>query len=238
MKASLGCLARLFVVLIALGCVQSLYATSYNVVTGFSSATNPNGVWTYDYNGAAYSNSQGYSSLSSIGLPGWWSGEPVPNSLVILQNVTGSTVSYLTVRDPTNTLWMDPESGSVSVVLTAPSTGTYKISGAFLGIDIDENSHPVEILDNGSIVWSGTISSFSQHDSFSFLETFNAGSTITFYVGTGSSGCSYCFLSTGLQGTITAGGTATTPEPGTLILLGSGLFGLVFMFRARHFVRS
>lgn len=238
MKSSLVRLARLSLVLVVLGCAQSLYATSYNVVTGFSTTSNPNGEWTYDYNGAAYSNSQGYSSVGSIGLPGWWSGEPVPNSLVILQNVTGSTISFLTIRDPTNTLWMDPESGSVSVELTAPSTGTYKISGAFLGIDIDENSHPVEILDNGAVVWNGTISSFGQHDSFSFLETLNAGSTITFYVGTGSTGCSYCFLSTGLQGTITPGGTATTPEPSTLILLGSGLLSLVFMCRARHFGRS
>jgi hypothetical protein len=238
MKASLGCLARWSVVLVVLGCGQSLYANSYNVVTGFSSTSNPNGVWTYYYNGTAYTDSQGVSNYAGTGLPGWSTSEPIPNLLYIVQNVTGSTVSYLTVRDPTNTLWMDPESGSVSVVFTAPSAGTYTITGSFLGIDTFENSHPVEILDNGTVVWIGTISSYGGKDSFSLSETLSAGGTITFLVGTGSSGCSYCDLSTGLQGTITERGTSTVPEPGTLILLGSGLLGLVPMLRSKRFGQS
>ncbi len=228
MKASLGCIARLSTVLVLVACGQNLYADSiYNIVTGFSNATNPNGVWTYDYNGTAFAESQAVSNLAGTGLSGWWTGQPIPNSLIILQNVTGSTVSYLTIQDPTNTLWLDPEAGSVSVVFTAPSAGTYTITGNFLGIDTGENSHPVEILDNGSILWKGTISSFGGKDSFNLSTTLGAGGTITFFVGTGSSGCFYCNLSTGLNGTITEKSGMTTPEPGTVILLGSGLLGLV-----------
>jgi hypothetical protein len=238
MKTSLGCLARLSAVLVVLGCAQSLYAGSiYNVVTGFSGTSNPNGVWTYDYNGTAYTSSQEVSNYLGTGLSGWSTGEAIPNRIYILQNVTGGTVTYSTVQDPTSTLWMDPESGTVSIVFTAPSAGIYTITGDFLGIDKYENSHPVEILDNGTVIWSGTISSDGGKDSFSLLETLKAGGTLTFYVGTGSSGCTYCDLSTGLDGTITEGAT-TVPEPGTLIMLGSGLLGLIPMLRRKWFAQS
>ncbi len=232
-KTSRRCVGSLSLVLLALGCVQSLYANSvYNVVTGFSGASNPNGVWTYNYNGIAFTDSQSVSNFVGAGVSGWWTREAIPNSLIIIQNVSGSTVSYLTIRDPTSTLWLDPESGNVSVMFAAPSAGTYHISGAFLGIDTGENAHPVEIMDNGVVIWTGTISSFGGKDSFNLSESLAAGGTLSFYVGTGSSGCYYCNLSTGLTGTITEGSTTTVPEPGTLNLLGSGLIVLVLMLRS------
>jgi hypothetical protein len=227
MKAALTCLARLSALLVLLVCARALSAnTVYNVVTGFSSSSNPNGVWSYDYNGGAYLNTQGYSNLNGTGLPGWWTGQAVPNSLIIAQNITGSTFSSSTVTVPTGALWLDPESGNVSVVFTAPSAGTYTIAGDFFGVDSYENSHPVEILDDGAIVFSGTLSSYGQNDTFDFAETLAAGGTISFYVGTGSTGCTYCDLGTGLYGTITESSSSSTPEPGTLTLLGSGLLGL------------
>jgi hypothetical protein len=79
---------------------------------------------------------------------------------------------------------MDPESGNVSVVFTASSAGTYTITGNFLGSGTGENSHPVEILDDGTVIWKGTISSFGGKDSFNLSETLNTGGTLTFYVGT------------------------------------------------------
>ena len=211
--------------------------TTYNVVTGFSSSSNPNGVWTYDYNGTAYTTAQGSSSVNGSGLPGWWTGMAVPNSLVVGQNVTGSTFNSTTLSLPTNTLWMDPESGSVSVLFTAPSAGTYAIAGNFLGIDTHGNSHPVTILDDGTVVWSGTIATYGQDDSFSFMETLKTGDTISFDVGTGTVGtCTYCFLSTGLNGTVTEkSATTSAPEPGTvaLTLIGIG-FVLVMRKRSSH----
>jgi len=243
MKASVGSLVWLSVVLVLLGCAQSLYAdTDYNIVTGFSATTNPNGVWTYQLNGASYTDSQGSSNPIGAGLPGWWNGGSVPDSLLILQNVTGSTVSYLTINDPTGTLWLDPESGNVSVVFTAPLTGTYNITGDFLGIDTGENSHPVEILEDGTtVLYNGTISSYGGEDSFSGVSdltdiSLNAGDTITFEVLTGSSGCTYCNLSTGLQGDITEVGT--TPEPSSLILFGSGLLAMAYLLRRKRFAQS
>ena len=140
-------------VLVLLTCAQSLYAnTVYNFVTGFSGTSNPNGVWTYAYNGTAYTASQGVTNFLGTGLPAWTTGEAIPNRIYVAQNVTGSTVSYSSAQVPTNTLWLDPESGNVSVGFTAPSKGTYTITGSFLGIDLNQTSHPVEILDNGVVV--------------------------------------------------------------------------------------
>jgi hypothetical protein len=131
---------------------------------------------------------------------------------------------------------MDPEGGNVSVMFTAPAAGTYTITGDFLGIDTGENSHPVDILDNGTGVFSGTISSYGQDDPFSFPETLSAGDTITFYVGTGSTGCAYCNLSTGLDGTITE--SSVTPEPSSLTLFGSGLLALAYLLRRKRRAQS
>jgi len=204
--------------------------TTYDVVTGFSHTSNPNGVWTYQYNGTAFTDAQGFSNAGA-GLPGWYNGGTQPNSLVILQNITGSAVVNSTVTDPNNTLYLDPESGSVAVLFTAPSAGTYAITGNFLGIDTVGNSHPVSILDNGTIVWSGTIATFGTDDSFNFADTLKAGDTISFEVGTGSGGsCSYCFLGTGLNGTVTEASTTATPEPGTV---GLTIVGIGFLLVTR-----
>jgi hypothetical protein len=150
---------------------------------------------------------------------------------VILQNVTGSAFVNLTVTDPTNTLYLDPQSGSVAVLFTAPSAGTYTIAGNFLGIDKFENSHPVSILDNGLVVWSGTIASYGADDSFNFAETLKAGDTISFDMGTGSGGsCFYCNLGTALSGTVTEASTTATPEPGTV---GLTIIGIGFLLVTR-----
>lgn len=108
----LSCLSFLLV----LGCAQSLLADSVNnVVTDFSVSSNPNGLWTYDYNGVAFNHSQAVSNLLGTGLPGWWTAEAIPNLLFIAQNITDRTVTYLTIQDPTNTMWLDSESGNVAV---------------------------------------------------------------------------------------------------------------------------
>ena len=81
---------------------------------------------------------------------------------MIARNVTGRPVGIVnTVIVPTNTLWMDPESGSVSVLFTAPSTGTYTIAGIFLTSTRSQISHPVSLLDDGTVVWTGTIAKHS-----------------------------------------------------------------------------
>jgi hypothetical protein len=200
-------------------------ASASNIVTDFSSAGNPNGVWSYYYgtgpsSQTPYALSQGFTACVLTGLPCWQNGGSIPDSISIEQNTTGTSHSVETIVLPTGTLLLDPEEYSAAVVFTASAAGTYNITGDFLGIDVDENSHPVTITDDGVAIYSNTISSFGQTDNFNLMESLNPGDAISFNVGTGSTGCTYCFLSTGLAGTVTPVGTTTTgaavPESGSI----------------------
>jgi PEP-CTERM motif-containing protein len=200
-------------------------AATYNAVNDFSLSQNPNGVWSY-----RYGNSGTLLPTPVVGTGGlagtdyWWSGSGVPNSFAVIKNTTASSITYLNdVVIPTDHLLLDPESSPlVSVTFVAPAADTYTISGNFLGIDMHEQSHPVEILDNGSIIFSGTVASFGQIDGFNLTKSLNAGDTIAFESLTGST---YTFLSTGLSATI----TTDVPEPSTLEL-GALAIGCVILF--------
>jgi hypothetical protein len=200
-------------------------ATTYNAVNDFSIASNPNGVWSYLVSGAPLSTSGHNYGGGQSGLDYWWSAQPVPNSEAIFKNVTGSPTQLLTIVLPPGYLGMDPEAASnVDLRFTVPSTGNYSISGNFLGIDTNEQSHPVEILDGGTAIFNGTISSYGQTDPFSLSETLTAGTVIDFENLTGSS---FYYLSTGLELNITSGAT-NTPEPQAYLLIPAGLAFVAF----------
>ena len=179
-------------------------ARSYSAVGDFSISNNPNGVWSYLYVPSPTKIIPLSAHCSIAGMACWGNGLGVPNFVLVGKNTGGSTLSYLTIAQPTDKLEMDPESYTSIVRFTAPTARTYSIAGHFSGIDRDENLHPVTILDDGAPIYSGTISTFGQVDTFSLSKPLKAGDTIDFDVHTGTAGCSYCYLSTGLDVTITA----------------------------------
>jgi hypothetical protein len=226
-------MALLTSILLASSVATASASTVYDLVSGFSGSTNPNGVWSYAYGTAGsdslFSSGQSDGTTCGTALCGWYNGGAVPDAIGIAQNTTGSTKTSGTVNIPNNYLTLDPEEYNAEVIFTVPSggAGNYTISGNFYGDDTGENSHPVDILDNSTNVFSNTISSYQQSDPFSFSETLAVGNTITFYVGTGSTGCSYCNLGTGLQGTITLNTASGVPEPATWLLTCGGVVVIV-----------
>ncbi len=125
-----------------------------DAVGDFSTASNPNGVWSYSAAGALLT-----QVSTGTGFVDWNDGENSPNYAYVAQNTSGSTISDLTIVDPTDALWLDPQGKpSVDVIYTAPTAGFYTISGQFLGIDTGENAHPVAITANGATVFDSTIS--------------------------------------------------------------------------------
>lgn len=219
------------------GATGVMTANAANIVTDFSSSSNPNGPWSYYYGTSAttqtlYTTSQGYASCPAVGLPCWVTSDSPPNYLQIVQNVSGSSVPQLgSVILPNDMVRLDPEQYSVSIVYTAATSDVYNVAGDFLGIDVIQNAHPVQILYDGTVVYNNTISSYGQDDAFSFSQHLNAGDTLSFTVGTGSTGCSYCNLSTGLDGTVTA---ASAPEPASFALLLGGAGVLAFVARRKR----
>lgn len=154
-------------------------ATVHNANSSFSVTSNPNGVWSYTAAGTLLNT----SGTAPGGYDYWYdSGATAPNEATVAYNQTSSTATdppYDTVYIPPGEINLDPQSVSnAAVVFTAPAAGTYAISGNFVGSDTGEASHTVEIDDNGTSVFSSTISSYQQSVSFSFDETLATGDTI------------------------------------------------------------
>jgi hypothetical protein len=202
-------------------------AGSYNAASDFSPTSNPNTPWTYLYNGTVLPTPASGGTYNI-----WWSGQPVPNSIYVGRAISGST-SEGTVQYGTDYLTMDPESQTVDVRFTAPTAGTYNISGEFFGADNQTNcgsscaAHPVLITEGGSNTIFGpqSIATYLQTYTFDLSETLSAGETVDFLAETGTDGgCTYCNLSTGLEATI-----SSTPLPSTWTMLLIGLAGLGFV---------
>jgi hypothetical protein len=194
----------------------TLAGSVYDAVANFSLASNPNGTWSYLYEAPGSGPSLMTQSGTYPGVPGvilWSDGLPVPDIAYLTKNTTGSTATYLTIVQPTNLLNMDPQSYTDIIRWTAPSAGVWSIAGIFQGIDIDQHSHPVEIVENGSTVLLSptTISAYGQVITFSDTVTLATGNTLDFIVSTGPT--SFSNLSTGFDVTI-----QSVPEPSSLLL--------------------
>eukprot|EP01037_Dinobryon_pediforme_P001958 gene1958-1992_t len=161
--------------------------TTYDAVTGFSTGSNPNGVWSYRAGNTLLGNNTQFAG-------NWTNGQVLPN-----MDIIGVNANYLR---------LDPQlNANATVQFTAQSTGIYTITGDFLGVDPTQHTHKVEILVGDTSVYSDTIASHGQTDTFSLTEVLTAGETIRFISDTGAGG-DYTHLATGLQATIT---TPTTP---------------------------
>ncbi len=209
------------------------YATTYDLVTGFSSS-NPNGVWSYVANGSVMATYNAACPNSPTGIACWGNNQTMPNLARVEANTTSGTLNNGgTVIYTVGYLNIDPQSiVNAGVQFTAPTTGTYAFSGNFIGDDSTGNPHGVSILLNGSTsLFSGAaITGTSSTDSFSFNEPLTAGDKVLFTVGQGTSNPSYAYLSTGLRGAITLA-TPSVPEPNSLTVLAVGLLGLALMRR-------
>ena len=180
--------------------------STYSAVNDFSITNgNPNSVWSYLAGGTLLNTTE--SGVDGFGgLVRWYNGQTqVPDIAAIIKNTTESTITLgSTDQIPPDHLNLDPQGISDVVVrFTAPVAGTYVVTGDFSGQDTNENSHAVQIADNGTTIFASTISSFAQISPFGLVETLNAGDTIDFSVDTGNHGV-YSDLSTGLAASVSS----------------------------------
>jgi hypothetical protein len=182
----------------------------YSAEGEFSVASNANGVWSYLAGGTLLSTSGSGSNFAR-----WDNNSSIPTSASVTQNTTSTTQTYSnTIQLPPSELNLDPESlANVGVVFTAPDAGVYTFSGAFAGTDVNEQSHTVAVVVNGSTVESGTIGSFGQSVAIGLTETLAAGAVVAFDSNTGAS---FSNLSTGLALTVASNGSAVVPVGATI----------------------
>ena len=157
---------------------------------------NPNGAWSYLAGGALLSTKlPDCAGVSNFNC--WWNGGSLPNSAIIGAATKHAAVSYDTIVLPAATLALDPENaGDVTVLWTAASAGTVVVSGNFLGVDTNEASHMVAVLQNGVALKTFTIASYQQKVKFHLSLAVAAGDTIGFASYTPGQ---YAYLTTGLQ---------------------------------------
>jgi hypothetical protein len=222
-------LARIFLrsaVLAALA-YNGANAAAFNAVDYFSLAGNPNGTWTYLADGtvlgSTFNPCEGHTGLAC-----WWNGQPPLSSAIIGKNTTGSALTFGLVTVPADHLELDPDSiANVTVRWTAPAAGTYAITADFLGLNVNEQAHTIEVDENGVKVSNlSNMDSQGQDDPFSATLPLSSGATIDFVVHTGFGSDETALLDTGLAANI-----ALVPEPSAVLLLSSALLGFAVMRR-------
>jgi hypothetical protein len=240
MASSLTQLARLgLFFLLAVLISGTSNATTYNDATGFSSS-NPSGPWSYG-DGTTGTSFTPYNvfSTSCIGFTGASCWEPPTLTLgvpLVAVNNTSSILNVGTVVFPTGLLLVHPGPATDSIVRwTAPTSGTASVSGFFELLDTHPTGIIGEIFDNGKEVYSGTLTgpgathpdTTGESEAFALTFVINAGDVISFGVNNDGN-----FLddSTGVDANIAvtsgSGGSASVPEPGTLMLFAAGFLGL------------
>jgi hypothetical protein len=180
-----------------------LSAVTFDPAAEWSWPNNPNGAWSYGWSeslGSAFELSTGVVDVSGISghTPDLF-GTKAP---LVSHNDTAGTVSIGTVIWPPDGIILHPGPGGEIAVLrfTAPSDGTFAVSGNFTSQDIFGATTDVHVLHNGAAVFDGEIGT-EQFIAFSESFAGAAGDTIDVAVGFGNG--SYSFDSTGLEATIT-----------------------------------
>jgi hypothetical protein len=190
---------------------------------GWTSGSNPNGVWSYGYSATLGGPVTLYTARTTdyLGREDWIS--PIINCCVASPAVTYNpgpaynTPGLFIAANQIDMVGSVYYGGPVTDLLfTAPVNGTYSLTSSFdgdqLGIDVE-----VDVLKNGTVLFDSSVTAFGQVVPFDTTLSLTAGDTITFAV-------------TFIGGTQNTGldVNLTLPDAVPGPMAGAGLPGLIF----------
>jgi PEP-CTERM motif len=230
LKSASRCSAMLFFVSIA---TNSCWATTYNPAAtfeqGWTTQSNPNGVWSYGFSSGFTNPITLYDQTVQNGVNGpnaqYWlsSSVDIGNSPAAEFNNGPAFNDGNVVFSANEFLLVAGIGGQYSdLVFTAPAAGMYSIVTSFLGSQNGIGT-VVGVVENGNVLFSSSVTAVGESVPFDTQVSLAAGNTVVFSVGPGGG-----LQNTGLEATIT---TTTTPEPSSLALLGAGILALLGLLK-------
>ncbi len=211
--------------------VSAHATTTYDVFSGYGSSVFSYGSgvgagltpFSGSYNPCFTANFECMTSTGADSVPG------------VGRVTSGASAAFATVLVPTGLVWMHPDNGAtppVSVVFTAPTSGTYTIKGFFERLDTTAGAGSgvnYNVYDNGVSIASGNLpnTAYGETSAISDRLALAAGDHISFSVS--NVGNAYSYDSTGLSAAITA-----VPEPATWVMMLVGLGGVGAAIRSRR----
>jgi len=204
-----------------------------NAVADFSTASNPNGNWSY---GTRIPDFLDFAikDPSDPSLDYWMGNGGLPR---VSLNTTASSILADNILHPTDYLNLIPNANFHAVLRwTAPAAGDYTFSGAFRLHDNTSHGMAALISENDStLLLEHIFSSYLEEQSFQFTRTLAAGGFVDF-VATSHNGQPqvedfYIWEALGVQ--LDVSSAAEVPEPASCTLIAAGLATLALRRRTR-----
>jgi hypothetical protein len=235
-------LSRILAVLFCLFSVTVIHAQTYSVSSDYTTASNPNGVWTYGWTATLGGSLNLYSVITTATDGGSTSAWLDPNNdggasdvPSVGNNSSGQSFVDGSYTLPSGWAYFAPGLGNgdfSDIRFTAPTGGIYNIDLLFQGgqtADPYETDSDVYVLTPGGTAFSYNIVGTGEKG-YEGDVSLNAGQTINIAVGVDASQLSGLSDNTNLQGTISL---ASVPEPSTWATLIVGA-GTLVLFRRRR----
>ena len=218
------CSALLLAAALAL---QGGAACASNIVSDFSTVSNPSGEWAYGgwwsnafHSGTSITNHRGY-----IGLNGWGNTDDTYYTPYVVQNTTNGTMRLFGAFDLAGqAVYFHPgnKGDEGTIRWTAPSAGSYNVALTFTKLDLVNDgplgTQTVSVWQGSTFLGNSTLSAGNQLWTLSRQLMFTQGQELFIRVGANGN---YDGDSTGIAGTI-----ALVAEPSSLLAL-CGFTGVV-----------